>query len=59
MVEGALSAVVRGLLGSVGGTGVLMVGLVMGELLLVRALTMALVMFGLKCVFGLYQTADE
>ncbi|ELY99547.1 hypothetical protein C481_14978 [Natrialba asiatica DSM 12278] len=42
------------------GTGVLVAGLPLGtELLLVRALTMALVMFGLERVFGLHQTTQE
>ncbi|QCS40953.1 hypothetical protein [Natrinema versiforme] len=46
-------------LGASAGTGVLVVGLVTGELLLVRTLTMAFVMFGLECVFGLHQPTDE
>lgn len=46
-------------LGASAGTGVLVVGLVTGELLLVRALTMAFVMFGLECVFGIHQTTEE
>ena len=40
--------------------GVLVAGLlVSGELPLVQALMMALVMFGLECVFGLHQTTEE
>ncbi|ELY65679.1 hypothetical protein [Natrinema versiforme] len=46
-------------LGAATGLGVLVIGLVTGELLLVRALTMALVMFGLESAFGLWQTTDE
>lgn len=46
-------------LGASAGSGVLIVGLVAGELLLVQALTMALVMFGLECVFGIHQPTEE
>ncbi|WP_134670573.1 hypothetical protein [Halorussus marinus] len=44
-------------LGSAAGVGVLGVGLVSGGgLPVLRALTMALVMFGLECAFGVHQT---
>lgn len=47
-------------LGMSGGVGVLVVGLLLGgEFVLVRALTMALVMFGLEFAFGLHQTTEE
>ncbi|MBZ6494973.1 hypothetical protein [Natrinema longum] len=42
------------------GVGVLVVGLLLGgKFLLVQALTMALVMFGLEYVFGLHQPTEE
>lgn len=42
------------------GIGVLIAGLlVSGDLLVVQAATMALVMFGLEWVFGLHQPSDE
>ncbi|WP_018256635.1 hypothetical protein [Halomicrobium katesii] len=47
------------ILGTATGLGVLVVGAVLGSGLLVgQAVTMAVVVFGLECVFGLYQT-DE
>ncbi|WP_227355159.1 hypothetical protein [Haladaptatus salinisoli] len=47
-------------LGTSGGVGVLAAGLLLGdEFFLVQALTMALVVFGLECAFGLHQTTDE
>ncbi|WP_345780918.1 hypothetical protein [Halosolutus gelatinilyticus] len=47
-------------LGASAGVGVLVVGLLLSEeLLLVQALTMALVMSGLEYTFGLYQTTEE
>ena len=47
-------------LGVSGGVGVLIAGLLFSEeLLLVQALAMALVMFGLECAFGLHQTTEE
>ena len=46
--------------GASGGVGVLVAGLlVSAELPLVQALTMALVVFGLECVFGLHQPTEE
>jgi len=49
-----------GFLGASGGIGVLVAGLlVSGELFVVQALAMALVMFSLECVFGLHQTTEE
>jgi len=37
-----------------------LVGLLLGkEFVFVEAITMALVMFGLECVFGLHQTTGE
>ena len=47
-------------LGTSAGAGVLLVGLLLGkEFVFVEAITMALVMFGLECVFGLHQTTGE
>ncbi|WP_436345169.1 hypothetical protein [Natronorubrum sp. FCH18a] len=47
-------------LGVSAGVGVLVVGLLLGgEFILVQALTMALVMFGLEYAFGLHQTTEE
>jgi len=47
------------LLGATTGVGVLAVGLVLGgDALLVQALTMALVMFGLEYAFGAFSGAD-
>lgn len=47
-------------LGASGGVGVLIAGLLISrELLLVQAITITLVMFGLECVFGLHQPSDE
>lgn len=44
-------------LGISGGCGVLLAGQLIGEeLLLLQALTMAVVMFGLEYVFGLHQS---
>jgi hypothetical protein len=46
-------------LGASTGVGVLVAGLLVSrELLLVQALTVGLVMFGLECAFGLHQTTD-
>ena len=47
-------------LGVSGGAGVLVVGLLLKEsVLIVQALTMALILFGLEYVFGLNQTTEE
>ncbi|WP_135534812.1 hypothetical protein [Halostella pelagica] len=47
-------------LGISGGVGVLIAGLLVSkDLLLVQALTIALVMFSLEYAFGLHQTTDE
>ena len=47
-------------LGVSGGVGVLLAGLLVSEeLLLVQALTIFLVMFGLEYTFGLHQTTEE
>jgi hypothetical protein len=46
-------------LGTSAGGGVLVVGLLLSkEFVFVEAITMALVTFGLECVFGLHQTAE-
>ncbi|USZ73307.1 hypothetical protein [Natronosalvus halobius] len=48
------------LLGTSAGVGVLTVGLLLsGDLPLVQALTMGLVMFSLECAFGAFQTTEE
>ena len=47
-------------LGLSAGVGMLVMGLLIAdELYLVRAITIALVMFGLEYVFGLHQTTEE
>mgnify|MGYP000480615682 CR=1 FL=1 len=47
-------------LGAAGGTGVLIAGLVISaELLVVQAVTMAVVLFGLEYTFGLHQRSDD
>lgn len=47
-------------LGVSGGVGVLIAGLLLSdEFILIQALTVALVMFGLEYVFGLHQTSKE
>lgn len=46
--------------GLAGGVGVLVAGLaVSGDLLVVQAVAMALVLCGLEWVFGLHQTTEE
>jgi len=46
-------------LGTSAGVGVLVVGLLLSkEFVFVEATTMALVTFGLECVFGLHQTTE-
>lgn len=47
-------------LGLSGGVGILIAGLLLGEeFLLIQALAVALVIFGLECTFGLHQTTEE
>ncbi|GAB3702065.1 hypothetical protein [Halorubrum pallidum] len=48
------------LLGASAAGGVLVVGVLLsGEVLLARALTMALVMFGLEYAFGAFQPSED
>lgn len=46
-------------IGMAGIFGVLVVGLLFGDFLIVEALTMGLVTFGLEAVFGLHQDSEE
>ena len=47
-------------LGVSSGIGVLVAGILMSrDLLVVQALAVALVVFGLECAFGLHQTTEE
>lgn len=48
------------LLGATAAAGILGVGLLLGgDILLVRALTMALVMFGLEYTFGAFRPSED
>lgn len=47
-------------LGTSAGVGVLVVGLLVGdELVVLQAVAMAVVIFGLESVFGLHQTSEK
>lgn len=58
--KGLSRASYAALLGLSAGIGVLVVNLLLSvEFALIQALTMALVMFSLECVFGIHQTTEE